>query len=162
MSARDIRLEQQRGVEFPEGFGSNNSGVVPKLKQITVTEDGNEQPVRQFSPLVVTRLGGTLPWDTQSKQLQCGQTVTETSGDMNIRLVYGCICTHQQFKTLQRMRTSPDDIKLVSRAYSGKASFDELRFDRIPDANGAVLRGGKETTQPLYEIQLQSKEQNQS
>lgn len=138
--------------------------LVPKLVQerevdvAATPAQGEVTERREFEPVVVTRLGGTLPWDTQSEQLQCGETVTDTTGDMNLRVVYHCVATHDQFKTLQTMRTNPEGITLVSRAYTGPVTFDELKFDRIPDANGAVLRGQGSTTEPLYEIQLQSKE----
>lgn len=142
-------VDQYLGGEDP---GWYKDQIVPKLVQ--ETENGR----REFEPIVVTRLGGTLPWETESRQLQCGETVTSNNGDMNIRLVYECVCTHTQFKKLQQMRSEPTAIKLVSAAYSNPITFDELKFDRIPDANGGIIRGEGENNEPRYKIQLQSKE----
>jgi len=139
--------------QLPERVYEDQSGLVPVLRERD--RDGNV--VRTFEPLVVTRLGGTLPWDTESTQLQCGSTVTDTDGDMNTRLVYHAVCTKEQFKRLVAMRSSPQRIKLVSHGYSGPVTFDQLKWDRVPDANGVVTPSG-ETSQPIYEIQLQSKE----
>lgn len=173
------RIEAPDAGTDPEGI---LDGLSPKLVQeIYVESDGSEEPAtstpqtvettvglddgdgsryvrREFEPLVVTRLGGTLAWDTDSTQLQCGETVTDSNGDMNLRMVYHCICTQTQFAELQLMRQNPEAVKLVSRAYTGPATFDELKFDRIADANGAIVRGEGTTREPLYEIQLQSKE----
>jgi len=133
--------------------------ITPRLIQ-PATDDTDE---RLFDPLVVTRLGGTLPFDTNSVQLDCGETITTNSGDMSIRLVMHCVCPKSQFQTLQEMRQVGAEIRLVSDAYSGPATFDELKFDRIPDANGAVVRGSTDNyDEPMYEVQLQSKEQDDS
>lgn len=141
----------------PDGLPQETTGVVPKLVQLRRPEEGFPYKI-EVEPLVVTRLGGTLPWDTESTQLQCGETVTDAGGDLNIRLVYHAIITHTDFKRLSRMRSNPTEVKLVSRAYTGPVTFDQLKFDRIPDANGAVTRDDGEISDPLYEIQLQSKE----
>ncbi len=130
-------------------------------KQITpkLVEKGGG---REFDPIAVTRLGGTLPFETDSMQLQCGETITENGGDMNIRLVMECVCTYGELEKLQQMRSNPDNIKLVSNSYTGPATFDELKFDRIPDANGAVVRGEGVSNEPLYTVQLQSKEDSEN
>lgn len=131
------------------GGGSDLHEVVPKL-----VGDGLE-----FEPDVVTRLGGTLPWDTQSKQLQCGETVVNNNDDFNLRINYECEATHTEFKKLLRLRASPEEIKLVSPAYSGRVTFDELTFDRISESNARVDQTG-ENLEPMYKIQLQSKEES--
>jgi len=157
----------------------NTSDIIPKLVQEIardpedvdtgnlpeefVTELSDPQSVtrREFTPNVVTRLGGTLPWDTQSTQLQCGETVTDANGDMNIRLVYHCVATQTEFETLLKMRNAPQTIRLVSAAYTGPVTFDELKFDRITDENGTVVRGEGLNEEPKYTIQLQSKEESE-
>lgn len=146
--------------ELRRQIESIKSGQVPRLVQ--EIEENGETVERTFVPLVVTRLGGTLPWNTNSTQLQCGTTVTDNSGDMNIRLVYECVCTHSQFKTLQEMRQEPAAVRLVSQSYTGKVTYDELKFDRVADSNGAVIAGDENTNEPIYTIQLQSKEDNES
>lgn len=149
-----------------EKTGGQDGDIVPKLVQ----EQEGGTTVRELEPISVTRLGGTLPWDTDSIQLQCGETVTDNSGDMNIRLNYEAILTHTQFKTLNEMRTGdvPTDdvteepasttVKLVSNAYNGPVTFDQLKFDRIADANGAITQRFGEVKEALYKIQLQTKE----
>jgi len=137
------------GVISPGG-GSELHHVVPKLVGGDVT----------FEPDVVTRLGGTLPWDTQSKQLQCGETVVTNNEDFNLRINYECEATHSEFKKLMWMRASPEEIKLVSPAYSGRVTFDELTFDRISESNARVDQAG-ENLEPMYKIQLQSKEESE-
>ena len=134
----------------------------PELAENVLTSGGEDSDtiIRVFAPNVVTRFGGTLPWDTTSKQTQCGQTVTDASGDMNIRLVYHCVCTKSEFETLVQMRSAPQAIEIVSAAYTGPVTFDQLKFDRIPDENGTVVPDGV-TEEPKYEIQLQSKENSE-
>jgi hypothetical protein len=142
-----------------DAFSELKSSVSPKIvQQVDEDGDGEFEVRREFEPLVVTRLGGTLPWDTDSVQLQCGETVTAQDGDQNIRLVFKCICRHSEFKTLKKMRGGNGRIKLVSRTYTRFVKFDELKFDRIPDANGAVVRGEGEVNEPFYKVMLQSKE----
>jgi len=134
------------------------NNLVPKLIQT----DSSDNIEREFAPLVVTRLGGTLPWDTDSTQLDCGQTVTANSGDMSMRLVFHCEAPQSELQTLQEMREAGTQIELVSNFYSGPATFDELKVDRIPNSNGAVVRGTSENyDEPMYEIQLQSKEESE-
>jgi hypothetical protein len=142
-----IRVEYE-GETQTHDVDELRSQVSPKLVQDNL----------ELEPVVVTRLGGTLPFDTSSKQLQCGETVTDSGGEKNLRLVYHAVVTKTQFDTLARMRKNGDSVELISTAYSGPATFDELKFDRITDANGAVIRGEGTTREPLYEIQLQSKQ----
>jgi len=132
-------------------------GGIAQLHNVTPKLVGGGET---FEPDVVTRLGGTLPWDTQTRQLQCGETVVDNNDDFNIRLNYECEATHTEFETLQRMRSSPAQIRLISPAYSGPVTFDELTFDRIPDSNARVDERG-EDKQPMYRIQLQSKEETE-
>jgi len=159
----------------------NTNDIVPKLVQevpqeetdaedavadfvgvgTTIPTEPTEPTRREFTPDVVTRLGGTLPWDTKSTQLQCGETVTDASGDMNIRLVYHCVCTQSEFERLKRMRSAPQTIRLVSAAYTGPVTFDQMKFDRVVDENGSVIRGEGLNEEPKYKIQLQSKEETE-
>lgn len=129
------------------------SEVVPKLVQPDTD--------LVYEPNVVTRLGGTLPFDTNSEQLQCGETVTDNNGDMNMRLNMVSIASKDDFAILQQMRSNGATIKLISVAYSGPATFDEMKFDRIPDANGSITIDGTERG-PFYKVQLQTKENDKS
>jgi hypothetical protein len=150
------------GGDVLDNLSEFSSSVSPKIIQrVDEDGDGEFEVRREFDPLVVTRLGGTLPWETDSMQLQCGETVTAQDGDQNIRLVFKCICRHSEFKTLMKMRGGNGRIKLVSRTYPRPVKFDELKFDRIPDANGAVVRGEGEVNEPFYKVMLQSKEDDE-
>ena len=140
MSASPTEEQRQREAE-----------VVPKL----VTED------RELQPDVVTRMGGTLPFDADSVQLQDGQTVTDERGDTNIRLNMEFETSAAGLRTLNEMRDSAQQIRLVSTSYTGPATFDQLKFDRIPDSNGVVFADGESRKEARYTIQLQSKEQSE-
>ena len=156
-ASQSIGSDTSGGSRIPEATFAGSEGLVPFLKQYRRNEDDELVLVREMEPLVVTRLGGTLPFETASTQLQCGETITEANGDMNIRLVYHATCTLNQLDTLRRMRSNPGKIKLISHFYSGWADFDEMRVDRITDANGVVTATGN-VDQPIYKVQLQSKE----
>jgi hypothetical protein len=127
------------------------SGVSPELKS-----DG-----AYVEPIATIRLGGTIPWKTESKQLQCGETVIDNSGEMTHRLNMEAVVSHTQFKTLMEMRTSSSSVKLVSAGYTGTVTFDQLKWDQVEDANGAVING-KEVNEPIYKVQLQSKQNENS
>jgi len=135
---------------------STSNNIVPKLVQ----ESTSSTPRREFRPRVVTRLGGTLPWDTDSVQLDCGETITQVGGDMNIRLVYHCVAPRSELSTLEVMRQETPRIKLVSSMYTGPASFDQMKVDRITDNNGTIVRGSENHDEPMYEVQLQTKEES--
>lgn len=137
---------------------STSGQVSPKLVQVIDAGYLGQSDRREFDPLVVTRLGGTLPFETESTQLQCGETVTDSNGDQNLRLVMECVATHSQFKILNKMRANPDTIKLVSRGYTGPVTFDEMKWDRVTDSNGSIDAGTGVSNEPHYTIQLQSKE----
>jgi len=137
---------------------STSNSIVPKLVQ----ESTEDIPRREFQPKVVTRLGGTLPWDTDSVQLDCGKTITEVKGDQNIRLVFHCVAPKSELETLEVMRQETPRIKLVSSMYTGPATFDQLKIDRIPDNNGTIVRGSDPNhSEPMYEVQLQTKEESE-
>jgi hypothetical protein len=148
-------------------------GVVPKLVQTTAVEPSDvsdaerldravrEENTLEFEPIAVTRLGGTLPWERDQMQLQCGETIQETNGDQNIRLVYECYCTLTQFETLAEMRANPEAVELVAPSYTGPVNFDELKYERVPEANGGIVRGEGENDEPRYTVQLQSKEDSE-
>jgi len=135
---------------------STSQNIVPKLVQ----ESTATTPRREFTPRVVTRLGGTLPWDTDSVQLDCGETITEVSGDQNIRIVYHCVAPRSELETLELMRQETPQIKIVSSMYTGPATFDQMKIDRIADNNGTIVNGGNDHEEPMYEVQLQTKEES--
>jgi hypothetical protein len=138
------------------------AGVTPKLIQERTAQEADEGedpiPRREFEPIAVTRMGGTLPWNADSTTLQCNQTVTDVDGDDDFRLNYEASCTLAQLRTLQEMRAAPEAVRLVAPLYNGPVSFDQLKVERLPDANGGVRRGEGADPQPRYTIQLQTKE----
>lgn len=144
--------------EVLDNFAGWDQQVSPKLTQTVRNDDGEVIEQREVEPIATTRLGGTLPWETESFQLQCGETVTSNNGDMNIRLAMEAVLTHTQFKKLSRMRANPADVILVSRAYDGPVTFDEMKFERVPDDNGGITAGDENGDEPRYTVQLQSKE----
>ena len=153
MSARDRQQTEERLRERRESERAAQTAVTLETRESGST-------VRSITPEVVTRHGGTLPFDATSTQLQDGQTVTDDNGDMNLRLNTEIVVTFSQFRTLNQMRNDDGELFVVSPAYSGPATFDQLKWDRIPDADGRVTATGKEQT-AMYSVQLQSKEQNE-
>jgi hypothetical protein len=140
---------------------ANTIDIVPKIVETKTDEGGgNTSVVREFTPDVVTKLGGTLPWDTDTRQLQCGETVVDNNKDFNQRINYECVATKSQLTTLFQMRNSADTVRLISAAYSGPITFDELVWERISDSNGAVTAANGADEQPRYKVQLQSKEES--
>lgn len=132
------------------------SNISPKLAQDT--PDGK----LEVEPIAVTRLGGTVPWDTESAQLDCGETVTGSNGEQSQRVVYKAVVDKERLETIAAMRRNANTLRLVSAAYSGTITFDELKWDRIRDANGAVVRGEGDNAGPFYEIQLQTKDDGET
>jgi hypothetical protein len=143
-------------------------GVSPTLKQTETeladldTGGRGQQPTDTTSyaitPISTLRLGGTVQWNTDTKQTQCGETVTDNSGEDAHRLNMEATLTHSQFKKLNTMRDRSTTIKLISAGYTGPATFDQLKWDRIEDANGTILPSGLEITEPMYLVQLQSQQ----
>lgn len=132
-----------------------NENVTPKLVQ-----DSPEGRL-EFAPKVVTRLGYTLPWDNNSTQLDCGSTVTSNSGEMAMRLVFDCRAPLSELETLAEMRRRGTSVKLVSSIGEvNTVNFDELKVDRVPDSNGIITNDGRAIDEPMYEIQLQSKKED--
>jgi len=148
---------QERREQLREQSRNRAASTAPILQEVT-PEDKNV--ISEIKPDVVLRFGGTVPFDSTSTQLQCGETVTSENGDTNLRLNMECILTFSELKQLQSMRTSENTLKVVSNLYSGVAMFDQLKFDRIPESNETVYPDG--TTQPeaRYTVQLQSKEKD--
>jgi len=133
---------------------SRTGQTTPKLQAV----DSNANVVRELKPDVVTRFGGTVPFDTTSTQLQDGQTVVDGRGDTNIRLNMEMVLTFSQFQALNQITNEGNFLRVVAPSYTGKATFDQLKFDRVPDANGHVDNSGNKVSEAKYTVQLQSKE----
>jgi propanediol dehydratase small subunit len=150
------RLEEQRE-QAKQQARSRRASTTPKLQEV----DGDDNVVRELAPDFVSAFGGTLPFDTDSTQLQDGQTVTDQNGDQNIRLNMEMVLTGGQLATLQQMRQSGNQLNVVSVGYSGKATFDEIKFDHIPDENGRITADGQRIDDATFTVQLQSKESDE-
>lgn len=162
MSTGNRSVREDDGTDIWNTIEDAIGSISPKLVQEIDTDgDGDIDIRREVDPIVVTRLGGTLPFDTDSKNLQCGETITRRNGDMNIRLVMEGVVTETQREKLIEMRSNPSSVKLISAAYTGRATFDQLSWDRIADANGAKSRTHGEIVEPLHTFQLQSKQNDE-
>jgi hypothetical protein len=84
------QLQDQREQEELNRTGR----TTPKLQAV----DSNGNITREIKPDVVTRFGGTKPFDTTSTQLQDGQTVVDERGDTNLRLNMEMVLTFSQFQ----------------------------------------------------------------
>lgn len=127
------------------------------------------------SDFVVTKFSGTLPVDSDSTQLQDGTTVTDPRGDLNIRFNMEMEMTAGLLAKLQGMLDSPNLLEVVCSLGSFEATFDQLKFDRIPDSNGKVtinrdvsanspeVSEGEIITNSseMFAVQLQSKEKSE-
>jgi len=151
------RVEEQRE-QAREQSRSRRASTTPKLQE--VDRDGNV--VRELAPNFVSAFGGTLPFDTDSTQLQDGQTVTDQNGDQNIRLNMEMVLTGRQLFKLLDMRRSNNRLNVLSSTHSWKATFDEIKFDEIPDENGRVTADGQRIDDATFTVQLQSKESDEN
>jgi hypothetical protein len=59
------------------------------------------------------------------------------------------------------MRQSGNQLNVISVGYSGKATFDEIKFDEIPDDNGRITADGQRIDDATFTVQLQSKESDE-
>ena len=155
MSARDIEDQLVTEQDRREQAGERAADTA-----VTIQTRQGGRVLREISPDVVTRYGGTLPFDSTGTQLQDGQTVTDNNGDMNIRLNMEAIFTYSELVELNQMRSSEGQLFVVSPSYSGPATFDQLKYDRIPDENGRVQSDGDVKRTATYSVQLQSQEQS--
>jgi hypothetical protein len=152
---QEQRVEQQARQERDEAR-RRAANQTPKLQEI----DAEGTVISEIKPDVVTRFGGTKPFDSDSTQLQDGQTVTDQRGDTNVRVNMEMVLTHSEFVLLNEISNTGNRLRVVSSSYKGPATFDQLKFDRIPDSNGQVTPNGA-TQNALYTVQLQSKEQSE-
>ena len=149
------RLEQRKQ-QLQQEERQRVSNTAPKL--VSVDSQGNT--VNEIQPQVVSRFGGTLPFDADNTQLQDGQTVTDPGGDENIRLNMECVLNYDEMLTFQQMRQSENSIRVIyNRVFSGPATFDQVKFDVVSDANGVLYADGEYQDTEQYTVQFQTKEQ---
>jgi len=99
-----------------------------------------------------------LPWDRQSNQTACGQTIQYNAGDLNWRIVINGVITISQLRKLDAMRGS-ENVEIRTAEF-GKTTiqFDQLNITRNEDPAAAEIDN---KVQPLLEFQLQSKEKDE-
>lgn len=100
-----------------------------------------------------------LPWDRQSNQTACGQTIQYQNGDKNWRIVISGIISIDQFRALNSMR-GEDEVEVRTAEFgTQKVTFDQLNVTRAGDENTARI---DDELGPKLEFQLQTKELSSS
>jgi hypothetical protein len=140
--------------EIPVGGDEDGRVSLENVSPYLRGSDGTK-----FDPVAVTRLGGTLPWDTQRDQTLCGESIVDDSGDMNVRMVMEGVMTASDLADLFALRFNNDavDLNWAGRSATGikNVTFDQLKFDRTDEDDVVDV---DDNTEPLYSFQLQSKE----
>lgn len=96
-----------------------------------------------------------LPWDRQSNQTACGNTIQYQGGDMNWRLVIDGIMTRAQLQRLNRLR-GQDSVPVRTPEFGTfSVTFDQLNVTRADGEDVADIYGEE---QPIVQFQLQTKE----
>lgn len=112
-----------------------------------------------FKPAIVTRFGGTLPWNTQRDQTLCGESIVNQNGDLNARITMEGFITLDQLGDLFALRNSSSEVKVrwegVDATGINSVTFDQLKWDRRDEEDLADYNG---QAAPQYSFQLQSKE----
>lgn len=98
-----------------------------------------------------------LPWDRQSSQTACGQTIQNQNGDMNWRVTIEGIMSRSDLIQLNALRDE-DQVVVVTEEF-GKmlVAFDNLQITRADEEKWGEIEG-EET--PILQFQLQTKEQS--
>jgi len=123
-----------------------------------------EQVTPRIGPVepLVMEYTTDLPFDTDSTQTACGQTVRNVNGDKDWRVTFTGMVSLNQAQALNELRRGQTEVS-VRTALFGETTvdFDTLSFKRMSeDAVGDV--GDDNVVGPIYEFQLQSKQQSDS
>jgi len=133
-------------VRNPLLTGDSTSNVTPRIGPI--------------EPLVM-EYTTDLPFDTDSTQTACGQTVRNVNGDKDWRVTFTGMVSLDQAKALNELRRGQTEVS-VRTALFGETTvdFDTLSFKRVTeDEVGDV--GSGDSVGPIYEFQLQSKQESE-
>ncbi|TKX58901.1 hypothetical protein EXE44_04980 [Halorubrum sp. SS7] len=99
-----------------------------------------------------------LPWDRDNNQTACGQTIQNQNGDFNWRIVLSGVVSLSQLDAIRAMRGDASGVETRTAMFGiREVNFDQLNVTR--SENPSVINMGGEV-EPLYEIQLQTKELN--
>jgi len=156
-------------------IGGDTASVSTDTAGDTVGETGTDSesadtgvniPTRGDAASITPRIGPVepitltaeyqLPWDRDNNQTACGQTIQTQNGDFNWRVVFNAIVTVSQLDELRTLRNSASDVETRTAAFGIKSvNFDQLNINRSDEPSVIEVDG---TVEPLYEIQLQTKE----
>lgn len=97
-----------------------------------------------------------LPFDTDSTQTACGQTVRSVNGSKDWRVTFTGVLTLEQARRLDELRRQQTSIS-VRTALFGETTvdFDTLSLKRTSEEAVGEIEG---VTGPIYEFQVQSKQ----
>lgn len=97
-----------------------------------------------------------LPWQRDSNQTACGQTIQRQNGDLDWRIVFRGVVTLSQLDALRGLRSNSGEVQTRTAVFGVKVvTFDELRVTRADEESVGSVEGN---TEPLYSFQLQTKE----
>lgn len=98
----------------------------------------------------------SLPWQRDTNQTACGETIQNQNGDLDWRIVFRGVVSRSQLQELTSLRDSSGSVETRTAAYGVKTVvFDELQVTRADEQSVGEIDGEVE---PLYDFQLQTKE----
>lgn len=111
---------------------------------------GNVEPVTM-------RCEYQLPFERQSSQTACGNTIQNQNGDMNWRVVIEGILTIEQLDAIGELR-GQDSVEVITAEFGRiNVSFDQFNVTRASEEAVGDIEG---EYGPLLSFQLQSKEED--
>jgi len=130
----------------------------PQARIVSTDED------IQFTPPIVTRINGILPFDTNTDQYLCGTTETTRTTDSNWRATMEGVAYLRHLSVIKRLREETDGEVLLLTPMTlelgtERVNFDRIELDRPQDLNKRPVRhNGEVVREPIYTFQFQSKE----
>lgn len=132
----------------------------PSLASPDVLASKNITPrVGDVEPLTMG-ISTDLPFDVDSNQTACGQTIRTVNGDKDWRVVFEGVVNLKQARALNRLRLRANEVTTRTALFGETVvDFDTLSFERTSEE--AVGDVGN-TSGPIYKFQVQSKQDTQS
>ncbi|MFC6990204.1 hypothetical protein ACFQJD_18620 [Haloplanus sp. GCM10025708] len=112
----------------------------------------------------MTRVGGTLPLNTDVAHGTGGRTYVSQTGDMGVTFTMEGYLFRPELKELTELVRSTEKVQIITDGYTGMAVFDQFKWDRNDqEQRGNYTFQGTPVTEPLYTFQLMQREDtNQS
>lgn len=110
--------------------------------------------IEGIEPLVM-QVKYNMPWERQSNQTACGNTIQYQGGDMNWRLVIEGKLTRTQLQQLNQLRGQDSVTVRTPEFGTFSVTFDKLNVTR---ADGEGVAEIDDQVQPIVNFQLQTKE----